>query len=193
MKTAISCIKPELLSLDRQSRKLSTWTADNTVFQVIDRKCRLLAEKLATLIGVRKNVLKNIRKGSGAVWLFVREDHFGKAYLLNRFLVHLLAACVNYRGAKPTAGRMELTICFNSTATEYSSLPATGSIGTGHQKHRIGVLDGAGSRNMDFDEVVVRYGIEKGSVPGAQMIQLSKKPSAQRTVLNRIELPFVVE
>lgn len=44
-----------------------------------------------------------------------------------------------------------------------------------------------------FDTLAVRYGIEPGSVPGAQLIQVRDRPSCQRTSLPRVELPFVAE
>ena len=41
--------------------------------------------------------------------------------------------------------------------------------------------------------IAVRYCITPGTVPGAQLIQVSNKQSRQRTTLARVELPFVVE
>ena len=87
------------------------------------------------------------------------------------------------RRSAPRARRMSLSLHFGSQPVGYESLGS----------HRVLIQDLATKATAwkSPHEIVVRYGIERGTVPGAQMIQISNRSSRQRTTLARVELPFV--
>src|SRR5438552_3245214 len=57
----------------------------------------------ASVVNARvvRRVGLGLRQGSGEVVLFVRDRHFDKAYLLNRFVVHLIEACSHAQQGAP--------------------------------------------------------------------------------------------
>lgn len=181
-KAAIKNLSPRLLALDRQGRQYAAWTRGAEAYEALDQGCKQLAEQLARRRRVQRRVMNTLRVGSGSVSLFVREQHFGKAYVLNRFLVHLIAECCLLSKPKVTR-RMSLSLHFGSQPVGYESLGS----------HRVLIQDLATKATAwkSPHEIVVRYGIERGTVPGAQMIQISNRSSRQRTTLARVELPFV--
>lgn len=181
-KVAMARFTAKLLALDRQGRQYATWTRGAQAYEALDEACQKVAEQLARKMPVRRQVSGALREGAGTVSLFVRERRFGKAYLLNRFLIHLIAACC--RGGMPKGRRrMSLSLHFRQQPVGYS--------GSGSHQVWIQDLDSKMVTCHSPQEVVVRYGIERGTVPGAQMIQVSDRPSRQRTTLARVELPFV--
>lgn len=187
-KAALRRISPALLDADRQSRQFGAWTQKNDEYATIDAVCLRLAKELAGQSRVARKVSQLIAFGRGKVTLFVRGRNFGKAYLLNRFLVHLIWAC---KQSHPTmwAKRMDFEVRFRQSAVAYSK--------GGNGQHVVTIkkceTEPPTSYAHECQMIAVRYGIEPGRVPGAQMIQVSQKPSRQRTTLARIELPFVAE
>jgi hypothetical protein len=187
-KAALLRASPRLLDAERQSRQFGTWTQRNGEYATIDAVCRQLAERLARQPRVARRVSQSVAFGKGEVTLFVRGKCFDKAYLLNRFLVHLIWAC---RKSHPTmwAGRMGFAVHFEQSAVAYAQSTIGG--------HRVTIKRSTDKPATGYshtcDKIAVRYGITPGTVPGAQMIQVSPKPSRQRTTLARVELPFVVE
>lgn len=181
-KTAIDGLSASLLGLDRQGRQYATWTRGPEAYEPLDRECQTLAQKLAQKTKVRRQVVSMLRVGNGNVSLFVREPHFGKAYLLNRFLIHLIAASCQHRKPENPC-RMSLSLHFCHQAVSYKKC----------NQHEVLIQNLTTKVNTwhSTDDIVVRYGIERGTVPGAQMIQVSDRPSKQRTTLSRVELPFV--
>ena len=185
VKNALRRATPDLLSADRQGRQFATWTQARAEYATVDACCQRLAGHLARNARVVRRVGQALRFGRGEVTLFVRGGHFDKAYLLNRFVVHLIEACSSTRSSS-WSGRMRLNVLRRHQAVGYRASAR------GHfveierlvDKHKF---------DHEADRIVVRYGIEKGSIPGAQMIQVSPKASRQRTTLARVELPFVTE
>lgn len=185
VKNALRRVTPELLSADRQGRQFSTWTQARGEYESVDACCQRLAKDLARNARVVRRVGQALRFGRGQVTQFVRGEFFDKAYLLNRFLVHLVEACAVTRPSS-WSGRMRVAVLRQHQATSYLPLGARHVVEIERltDKHRF---------DHESDRVVVRYGIEKGSIPGAQMIQVSPQESQQRTTLARVELPFVTE
>lgn len=187
-KASLQRASPSLLDAERQSRQFGTWTQKNGEYVTIDTVCQRLAKELAQQSRVARRVSRCILFGRGKVSLFVRGKHFDKTYLLNRFLVHLIRACKQEHPAM-WAGRMDFEVHFEQSAVAYAKAR------NGQHDVTIKRWDAgpATSYSHTCDKIAVRYGITPGTVPGAQMIQVSPKPSKQRTTLARIELPFVVE
>lgn len=85
------------------------------------------------------------------------------------------------------SGRMDFDVSFQHHAVGYAL-----ALNNRHSVDIKGGVTGGVSQQI-FDTISVRYGITPGSVPGAQLIQVSTKRSRQRTSLARVELPFVPE
>jgi len=187
-KAALLRASPSLLDAERQSRQFGTWTQKNGEYATIDMVCLRLAKGLAQQPRVARRISQGIAFGRGKVSLFVRGKNLDKAYLLNRFLVHLIWAC---KKAHPAmwAGRMDFEAHFEQSAVAYAQ--------ANNGQHLVTIkrwnTKPATSYQHTCHMIAVRYGITPGTVPGAQMIQVSPKLSKQRTTLSRIELPFVVE
>lgn len=185
VKRLLMSVSADLHALDRQGRQFATWTTRNHEFEGLDWACRGIAERLARNPRVIRRVGQLLRHGTGHVTLIVRESYFDKAYLLNRFMVHLFWACARQRPSS-WAGRMQMDVRFRSRACSYQP-QSTG--------HAIEILDMAKARvsTVLADQLAVRYGIEPGTVPGAQLIQVSRAKSEYRTTMARVELPLIVE
>jgi len=200
VKRALESVTPLLLSVERQSRQFSGWTKGHFGYSRVDNHCRKIAARLAKNVRVVRHVLKAIRLSKSTtpfgddteVALFVREHYFDKAYLLNRFLVHLIDAC--FREHQRTRSK-------KSKSTRPTKIPLRifwghKAIGSAPYGRRFNILveniQTNANMNYEADHIVVRYGITKDTVPGKQMIQVSPKSSAQRTTLCRVELPFAV-
>lgn len=183
---------PALLSADRQMRQAHSWSGQGAGHAMVDQACRTAAANLAHSHALRELLLEALRPGTGEVHMHIKGPTFDKAYLLNRFLIYLLARCLpcpSRSGA--TGGHMTLELHFNSQAYGYDQ-PVPG----GQESLHLGPANDTGQRWESFDLVVVRFGIQAGSVPGLQMIQLSDPSLSgaqgkQRTTLKRVELPFV--
>jgi hypothetical protein len=186
VKRLIGLHKGDLNAIEQQSRLLVNWTAGPSAYEQVDASCRAIAMQLAKYKVVVKRVGESVRKGDGLVIHCVREKHFSKSYLLNRFLVHLIDAC------QPPGGwpqKMRYDLRFEHVADDGNQNPGN------PLKYRIYIKEnrsGAPVVPENFDEVAVRYGIERGSIPGFQLIQMSKNPSRQRTTLAHIGLPFML-
>lgn len=213
----IQKISNDLLTADRQHRLYNTWSNDTDGYKQINNTCIMYAKRAANNQAICNAVIRTMRNGKGSVSLFVREGFFGKSYLLNRFLVHLIHECyLKFKISNPQ-GKMAFRLVFGASATSYwnkkTSKPK--KIPTGvkviprprlakrenHKKHTVRIMTSAKAKPFpkgidkyfiyNADEIVVRYGIEKGTTPGLQMIQLSSRKSKYRTTLSRVELPFV--
>ncbi|AON53810.1 hypothetical protein [Herbaspirillum seropedicae] len=182
VKNAIDRAAPILLSMDRQGRQQTAWTHGPVANETLDDLCRKLAVELSQRTEMCTRVANAIRPGRGQVFMFVKEGYIAKAYLLNRFLIHLIAECSN-AAPRLFLRKIKFAIFWQHQAWQYSQK---------NGQHHVEIRDHASSsvRIHMPDEIVVRYGIEAGSVPGAQMIHLSPKRSRQRTTLARVELPF---
>lgn len=187
-KATLQRISASLLDAERQSRKFGSWTQRNGEYATLDGVCRRLAQTLAKQRQIARSISQCVAFGRGKVSIFVRGKNFDKAYLLNRFLVHLFWAC---KKAYPVmwVGRMDFEIHFQQSAIGYCNL------GNGQHAVTLKQWDVCPANHYQHicHTIVVRYGITPGTVPSAQMIQVSPKSSRQRTTLSRVELPFVVE
>lgn len=167
---------PELETLEQQSRLLATWSQD--VYDLIDKKCRNICRDLASDPGVLNKVLSEIRPGNGTVTHVHLGEHFTKAYLLNRFCVHLIEQCMS---KKVPPGTVKYTRITNSHATK-AEIDATGK----------NVVYLSTSKILKLDRVVVRFGPRKEEVEKRQIVKLTAKTKGDRTSMSAIPLPFVV-
>lgn len=190
-----------LQTLEAQGRLLKSWTQGGDIdpYEQIDGLCRNIAASLAADPQVQQAVIECIRPVNGGqrgvVMLFVRETYFGKAYLLNRFLVHLIHQVVLAHPGGIPSSRMNFILYFNHQCDNSSKL--------GH-RHSCSVS----VKNRDtgnyliekLDLAVVRFGMDKPNQASGlwsnsgprQMIQLSRKDVGHRTSLAQVPLPFVL-
>ncbi|MDP3087050.1 MAG: NAD(P)-binding protein [Methylotenera sp.] len=182
-----------LLSLEQNSRLNATWTASNEVFEELDGHCRNVAIELAKNQFVRRRVSQGMRGEINAhtsfidsVHLFVRENFFGKAYLLNRFLVHLINESIAH---SPDAfeGKRVAIVHFGHTIDSNKSLMKN-KLGF----HCIDVLDNVNGTSIQksFTDLIVRFGVDSDHAPASKLVGLSKKYKATRVNMARIPMPF---
>lgn len=169
---ALAAQLPILEALEQQSRLVGTWSAGN-VYELIDRKCAHIARNLSKNPFVLAKVHDGLKPGSGCVHHFVRETFFGKAYLLNRFCVHLIRHC--------RAKRYHL-----HRATKVSTASKIGAT------YHVDVVDRGKQVAHVLDLIVVRSGLHEESMPGRQMIRLDSRVTSDRVSLAGIPLPYVV-
>ena len=173
----IDAILPELDTVEQQSRLLHTWSAE--IYELIDIKCQGIAGRLATDLAVISKVLTLLRPGSGTVFHVHRGQHFTKAYLLNRFCVHLIEICLAHRSPAGFVGYKRI----KDTSTELgASSPSTGKP----------VVHLSNGDTLVLDRVAVRFGPNKEELEKRQIIKLSAETKADRTSLASIPLPYLV-
>lgn len=182
VKYAIDREMATLSAIEAQSRLANTWTMDSSTFADVDRLCAKVAARLAMRSRVRRRMARCIRAGSGGVEHFVKESHFTKTYLLNRFLVHLLHQC---QPRTPLPGRMRYKLFFSAEVAQ-SGGPRPPLVG-----YEASIAINGATKNYLFDDIAVRFGIEHGSVPGMQMIKLSYHDNGQRSSLTHVPMAFL--
>lgn len=188
---ALAAELPALLSADRQLRQHTSWSRDNAGYIMADRACRKAAKTLAGKPSIKKFVLSALKPGTGTVSHYVRNTHFDKAYLLNRFMIFLLAACVS-PDPKKNGVRMGLLL---ELGVEVKGARPVGPPGNRKAQWRI-ALGPPGDETISIpphvvDHVVVRFGIDPDTVPGPTLLEFDPQFARDRTTLNRVELPFV--
>lgn len=194
---ALSAEMPALLDADRQMRQHAAWAKGSQGQAMVDRACQQAADRLAANAAVRRCVLGSISLGKGKVSLWVAGTHFDKAYLLNRFAIHLLWACYRKIARRP-AGRMGFEVRFSRTVTDAwrPLLLTTKGAPLPSKPRRLTLLASSehGPVLARADKVVVRFGVQRETIPGLQMLQLgvpNERDLKHRATLKGIELPFV--
>lgn len=173
---------PQLDAMEQQNRLTAVWVpGEPELIRTVDEACRQLATELATHRCIRHRVSLCMREGSGEVRHYVRESHFGKAYLLNRFLVHLIQAC--QRASGTWTGRMHYELTWKAQAQ------AQGPGLKGRRYSITTVTENGLTDAQDFDHLAVRFGPR--NAPARQMLTLSAVNLADRTSLEGLVLPFV--
>lgn len=187
VRAALEHEMPALLDADRQLRQYVSWSRSTGGYKMIDNACKSAAKNLSNSAAVLQQVQKSLRKGEGEVILCVKEDYFGKSYLLNRFVAHLLAACVNIITTKE--------ICYMRFSVHFNTEVIAGYHNISEKKYRLDIITHPTAKwsISNIDSVVVRFGIKHKTIPRLQLIQLSEETGnpQQRTTLKRVELPFV--
>lgn len=179
-----------LLSIEQQHRLESTWTlpsASRDIWERIDRQCHKVAQRLAMNYCVRRAMAAGLKRRAptddGSVELFCREDFFGKAYLLNRFMLHLLNSCQR-ESTEEFNGCLPFAIHFKREALSGYLL---------HGVHRIVVAETNNTsiqEPKEFDVVAVRFGVNRDTTAVKQLLGLKDRALASRTSMAQIPLPF---
>lgn len=165
-----------LSSVHMQHQLLSSWTVDQST-EFLESKCEELAGIVVSANPASVTAL--LRERTGKLWLVSRGPRIGRAYLLNRFVFHLVRLAMQ---ADPVLReRFEWR-----RGTERTT--ATRASG------RIHVQFTKGSP-IDADNVIVRWGAGGDDAPdpaGFQMVGISEEERARRTSLAQIPLPYLL-
>lgn len=181
VRSAIDMHRGKLGALEQQSRIFATWNGVDS-YEGIDHECEAIATQLARNCSVRDAVRRELRPGRGTVHHVLREARFGRAYLLNRFAVHLIEQCLRQHQPRDCVTYAP----HRSTQVERATRKRLDQ----RRVYVVTLSDGA-TRHV-LDRVVVRYGPIADTLPRAQMIRIHPQTQADRTSLSGIPLPFVV-
>lgn len=190
VRKAVEAEYGRLHTAEAQTRLLHNWTIDPAVDTRLDQACQKLAERLAQLPKVRARLAKCVRNKSstfrGQVTHVIKGGTFDKAYLLNRFLVHLLNEAQQYPSWP--ASKIPYLLLKNSKAV--AGRRRGSGVGLKLQTP-------AGTRLLAAHLLVVRFGVEPGSLASAgkkkgQLIQLTNRQSSHRASYAKVQLPFLV-
>lgn len=183
----IDGFQQRLQTMEAQGRLLASWTLDPLVWTSLDEKCRNAAKTLATDELIRNRVVQCLRpsKKGAKVFHFVRGSNFDKAYLLNRFLIYLVWEVLAYPGPPTGGARIGFELHFGVEVKGVEAL--ANDLYRVHLNRLV-----SDATFVTVAEVAIRFGIERGSIPGLKMIQLSENDRGQRSSLSHVPLPFVV-
>ncbi|MDP9129985.1 MAG: FAD-dependent oxidoreductase [Candidatus Binatota bacterium] len=175
----VSCME-SLAAIERQHESAAPWErarpspANPQMFATLDKACRDQAQIAASEPQLVFELLGLERSDVDEVHLVVREPYFGKAYMLNRFLVLLFEEC----GKKAPSKLHVHWSAELASSNQHTRSPATYDLGLTN-----------GKTLVDINVVAIRLGLEKGSVPG-QYLGLTKRDTVNRRELAELKLPF---
>jgi hypothetical protein len=195
----LAAAEPELLAMEHEARLAATWSqiavaagaaagGRAAVDARLDWQCAALAQRLALQPGVASAVLSALRPGEGRVVHVFREYGFTKAYLLNRFLLHLIHASTKAIGPPPGRVRYEMVpLARGVCGLDHGESHATPKR---YEARCVGAHQTTYAP-LWFDRIAVRFGPDRGQLPGRQMVGLSQEAIAERTSLGQVPLPCV--
>ncbi|MES2681908.1 MAG: hypothetical protein V4650_00170 [Pseudomonadota bacterium] len=173
----------ELSSLEQQHRLGEIWTSSSDqakyYLPAMHDACVSLAAVLASKQQVRNAINGQIRQDVSSVCIVVREKHFSKAYLLNRFLIYLIDEC----GKHLLCSKLKI---FWDHVFHSGHMPSAIA-----KPISIQSMSGAITTLPNISKVVVRIGVDAETVPSIQL-GITKTGSLARNALGRIPLPFAV-
>ncbi len=179
VQAAFKEVHADLLLAEQQHAATRTWTSGTSQageFASLQHAYVAILETLAVNPRVQDAMLDTLRKDVARVVLVVREKHFGKAYSLNRFLILLLAECLELVSAP---GKVEFQLKFNAEVTDI----------TGPDGNRtVTVRDFYTNTSTDISNVAhlsIRFGVVGDLAPG-QLMGLTKKDTKNRRELANI-------
>lgn len=170
-----------LSAIAQQHELVGAWTISSDIFLEVDRKCQGVAKTMATHASVRTTVDECLKTGSGVVHLFMKNANFSKAYMLNRFAVHLIEQCQGTAGS----GRVRLEVHRDSKVVAAAMVGS--DVEVSFRKHRARTV-----KTLLLADVSVRYGVDAKKAGGRQIVALTKNVKESRTMLAQVPLPFAV-
>jgi hypothetical protein len=170
-----------LSAIAHQHELVGSWTISKDIFLEVDRKCQGIAKAMATYPSVRVAVRNGLRTGTGAVHLFMSNATFSKAYMLNRFAVHLIEQCQ----ADAASGRVRLNVHRDSKIVSATNVGT--DVKVKFRKNRFRLV-----QTLDLAAVSVRYGVDAKRAGGRQIVALTEDVKESRTMLAQVPLPFAV-
>ena len=177
--SAFQAVHADLLLAEQQHAATRTWTSGTsqaTEFASLQKAYLAILATLAANPKVHDAMLDTLRTDVARVVLVVREKHLGKAYSLNRFLVLLLAMCLELRAAP---GKVVFELKFNTEVTDITGLDGNRTV-TVHESY----VNKVTSIN-NVAHLSIRFGVVGDLAPG-QLMGLTKKDTKNRRELVNI-------
>lgn len=181
VKTQLARAARALSAIAHQHELVGSWTISKDIFPEVDRKCQGIATTMATYPSVREAVRNCLKTGSGVVHLFMSNANFSKAYMLNRFAVHLIEQCQ----AAAASGRVRLDVHRDSKIV--SATKVGPDVMVKFRKHRSRLV-----QTLVLADVSIRYGVNAEKAGGRQIVALTEDVKESRTMLAQVPLPFAV-
>lgn len=173
-------IRQRVASLEHQHAHATIWeTASrrgSSANDSLDKAHQELAKDLARDPRVVASVVQELRSDVESVRLCVREQHIGKAYALNRFLIHLFEQCFSKSTHTHVGHRFQV----RRRVRCVTSKPLSGGQTA---------LDFDDGTTLQADIAVVRIGIDASSRPST-WLGLDAKDSVNRQDLSSVPLPL---
>ena len=176
--SALETCMESLAAIERQHEMAAPWESarptltNPQLLSALNNACRDQAQIAADNPQLVLELLLLERGDVEEVHLVVREPYFGKAYMLNRFLVLLFEEC----GKK---GHSKLRVHWSTelaSSNQHTRSPATYDLGLTN-----------GTPLFDINVVAIRLGLE--NVPG-QYLGLTKLDTVNRRELAELKSPF---
>jgi hypothetical protein len=179
---AFQAAHADLLLAEQQHAATRTWTsgaraAQGSEFASLQKAYVAILETLAVNPKVQDAMLDSLRKDVARVVLVVRDKYLGKAYSLNRFLILLLAQCLEMVAAP--SGKVEFQLKFNTEVTDITGLAGNRTV-TVHE-----LYSNAVTSISDVAHLSIRFGVVGDMAPG-QLMGLTKKDTKNRRELANI-------
>lgn len=172
-------MQARVLALEHQHAQTTIWARGDVrgsgINEPLDTGYKALAEHLAKDRALAQDVIACLRPDVASVHLCVREQHFGKAYALNRFMVHVFEQCVARHGSRSDQDRFTVLRGISCVGSTPSSAGTRLSFG--------------GGVTLDADVVVVRVGVDASKLPRT-WLALNTKDSVNRQDLSAVPLPL---
>lgn len=194
---AIAAVEMEMVSIEQEARAAAMWTQvaqatpgrppfdRSQVDAHLDARVAEIADRVASKPGVAPVVLGALRQGHGIVYHAFRESNYTKAYMLNRFLLHLIERSERSYGLP--AGRVRYAKLASATRIQGRDC----GIGFSPGRYEVEVDHPGGTTRLFPDRIAVRYGPDPATLPGKQMVGLTRQEIAERTAIGQVQLPFV--
>lgn len=171
-----------VLALEQQARLLSMW-APSDAYVFLDNECQAVCEKLAKVRTVRSAVLRQLRRGVGCVHHVWKEQTFGKAYLLNRFVLHLIEQCLK------ASGKTERFLQRNRVRYEpHRGGGVVSSSKVSGKRAKVKMQLETSGPWIELTHIAVRYGVQSPDRE-ERMVTLSDKRATDRMSMSGILLP----
>jgi len=177
---AFQSVHADLLLAEQQHAATRTWTSGTsqaTEFASLQKAYVAILEALAVNPRVQDAMLDTLRNDVARVVLVVRDKYLGKAYSLNRFLILLLAQCLEMVPAP--SGKVEFQLKFNTEVTDITGLAGNRTV-TVHELYSDAVTSISPVAHLS-----IRFGVVGDMAPG-QLMGLTKKDTKNRRELANI-------
>jgi hypothetical protein len=159
-----------------------------------DEACKHAAQLILKSKNARQMIKSTIRNGRGCITLLNRSFHFDKSYILNRFSIYLLKAYFDKTPHYKRKNKVCMKIIFGSQISKSIIAGRKRYIKVKLSSNKKQKIKNSATKKttMRYDNLVIRFGIQKGSIPGCQMLHVTPPiKKTQYTSLKRVEQPFI--
>lgn len=176
---ALAAVQARVIAFEYQNSQMTIWAGRDAhggaVDKPLDESYQELARDLAKDRALADTVCRLLRSDVYSVRLCIRDGHFGKAYALNRFMVHLFEQCLQRHGN--SHNKVLFEVCREFNCVDSVTKGTTISL----------KFDNGGT--LDADVVVVRAGVD-ASMHRRTWLGLDTRDSVNRQDLSKVPLPL---